>query len=125
MTRPPIVTPCHRQSALFDSTEPGHHAQAKALCDACPFAGPCAEALRDTIATWGYDRSHGPRGTWAGRLLDPTGNTRGQNPCGTPAAYNRHRYHGEPPCEPCKAAHTARARDAKRRARERAKEVAA
>lgn len=25
-------------------------------------------------------------------------------PCGTEAAYNRHRYHDEEPCGPCKAA---------------------
>jgi hypothetical protein len=28
-------------------------------------------------------------------------------PCGTPAAYARHLYHDEPPCESCRAAHSA------------------
>jgi hypothetical protein len=29
-------------------------------------------------------------------------------PCGTPAAYTRHRYHGEKPCDACSAAWSAR-----------------
>jgi hypothetical protein len=29
-------------------------------------------------------------------------------PCGTPAAYTRHRYHGERPCEACRDAWSAR-----------------
>jgi hypothetical protein len=32
-------------------------------------------------------------------------------PCGTPAAYTRHRYHGEPPCEACRAAWSERCRE--------------
>lgn len=28
-------------------------------------------------------------------------------PCGTPAAYRRHRVHGEEPCQGCKDAHAA------------------
>ena len=30
--------------------------------------------------------------------------TRDLHPCGTPAAYQRHRYHGETPCDECKKA---------------------
>ena len=32
-------------------------------------------------------------------------------PCGTPAAYNRHRYHGEQPCEACRAAWSERCKE--------------
>ena len=32
-------------------------------------------------------------------------------PCGTPAAYTRHRYHGEPPCEACRKAWSERCKE--------------
>lgn len=35
-------------------------------------------------------------------------------PCGTPSAYDRHRVHGEEPCEPCRAAYREYHRERKR-----------
>lgn len=40
-------------------------------------------------------------------------------PCGTNAAYRRHKRHGEKPCESCRQAHHRYNADAKRRRRER------
>jgi len=46
-------------------------------------------------------------------------------PCGTPAAYRRHLYHGEEPCQQCRDAHNDRTREhggirIRNRARQRA-----
>lgn len=40
--------------------------------------------------------------------------------CGTDAGYQRHRRHGEPPCDACKAGRRAADRERRRRRRERA-----
>lgn len=43
------------------------------------------------------------------------GRRRSIQPCGTKAAYDRHLYHGQPPCEPCRDAYRAYERGRKRR----------
>lgn len=40
------------------------------------------------------------------------------HPCGTEAAYQRHRKRGEPTCRPCKDAHNEHRRESLRRLRE-------
>ncbi len=60
-------TPCFGESALFDSTHPGDHALAKALCDTCPALAACKDHLRATRQA--AHPGAGPEGTWAGHLL--------------------------------------------------------
>jgi hypothetical protein len=72
-------TPCHGESASFDSTDQKDHAFAKSLClglrrpdgsqitKPCPMLGPCKKLLDDTLEEYGKG---GPRGTWAGILVD-------------------------------------------------------
>lgn len=43
----------------------------------------------------------------------PTIGPRQLRPCGTMAAYARHRANGEQPCAPCRAAHAAEKREAR------------
>jgi len=51
---------CVGQHALFDSTEPGDHQAARALCRACPVVAACRELVPPGTQF--------PTGTWAGRL---------------------------------------------------------
>jgi hypothetical protein len=72
-------TPCHGHTALFDSTDQPDHARAQNMClglrrpdgsqitKPCPFLAGCKKLLDDTLETYGKG---GPRGTWAGILVD-------------------------------------------------------
>lgn len=82
-------------------------ATAKAICAGCPVAVQC----------WTTARSDKLSGVWGGELMRE-GERRflsgeGASPCGTSAAYHRHRRNGETPCDPCRKAHR------EKRARER------
>lgn len=57
---------CRDRSDLFDSTDPDDHADAKALCAACPVLVACARALAEARTAGAYAC---PVGTWAGQLL--------------------------------------------------------
>jgi len=61
---------CVGQHALFDSTEPGDHQAARALCDQCPVRDWCAEHIPRAVDL--------PVGTWAGRLYGSRAHTRAQ-----------------------------------------------
>jgi hypothetical protein len=73
------TTPCFGQSELFDSTDQPDHAKAANLClglrrpdgsqitKPCPFLAGCKKLLDDTLETYGKG---GPRGTWAGILVE-------------------------------------------------------
>lgn len=109
---------CSGLWSLFDSTEPEDHAAAKRLCAGCPVRSTCSE-----IALSQRDSPTGRlaiEGTWAGELHGGERNAyrRAQNvskvakksgnlaPCGTRAAYERHRRAGEQACDDCLAAKT-------------------
>jgi hypothetical protein len=78
-------TPCHGESASFDSTDQKDHAFAKSLClglrrpdgsqitKPCPMLGPCKKLLDDTLEAYGKDSVSG---TWAGVLVVPGGHRR-------------------------------------------------
>lgn len=57
--------PCAGKAALFENTR--RHAEAKAICDTCPYIEPCAE-LRDRNQAEARPGC-GYVGTWAGQLL--------------------------------------------------------
>lgn len=62
------ITPlCVGKSALFDSTHPADHIEAKALCDACPAIEACRRLRDDTRRGSGYAQAS-LEGTWAGEL---------------------------------------------------------
>lgn len=110
---------CVGSHDLFDSTDPRDHVQARELCQECPARMACDGLLRqvqsDTSTISGGGK---PTGTWAGRYIDATGKERiVQEIHGTPYGYERHRYNGEAACEPCLAAHAAKARQASARRR--------
>ena len=62
---------CVGKSDLFDSTDPGHHEQARKLCADCPVSSWCAEQASMALKAAG-SRAHRRGavlvGTWAGRL---------------------------------------------------------
>jgi hypothetical protein len=113
---------CIGQPLLFESTLPGDHEVAKALCEKCPALAACRELLREefdiarTLLTCGG----GPTGTWAGQMVGKS--VFKSETCGTPRGYGRHRQNAEPPCAPCLAAHNKQAAQgsARRRAQRRA-----
>lgn len=67
-----MTPPCAGRSALFDSTFPTDHAEAAAICRACPLIDGCRELLAETRRAWGSGENYGPRGTWAGELIGKT-----------------------------------------------------
>lgn len=76
--------------------------QAKAVCQRCPVTSTCL----DWALTTGQNA-----GVWGGlsedeRRASPARKPRSRQlrPCGTRAAYQRHLYRGEQPCELCQAA---------------------
>jgi hypothetical protein len=79
--------------------DPTRYAQAQLVCHGCPVKMQCRE----------YGKSMGG-GVWGGRVFEykpPRGH--GEfllQPCGTEAAYRRHRRAGEQPCPACLAAGT-------------------
>lgn len=90
--------------ATPDSTGNGSH-----ICAGCPVKVECLEAGAHEGGVWG-GVSEADRRKAAG-VRKPSRHA----PCGTPAAYERHRYHGETPCDACRLAHNER--DRLRRAR--------
>lgn len=61
-----MTAACVDQWALFDSTHLADHAEARAICDACPVFAWCREqALEIRGASYG---GRSPDGTWAGQL---------------------------------------------------------
>lgn len=114
------IAPCLGKWALFDSEDADDHAEAKALCDACPVFVWCAEELKRAQSDALY-QGHGPAGTWAGQYVGKKGRTthprRRVAKCGTPGGYKKHYREGTPYCEAC--------REAVRLAKKRLKEEAA
>lgn len=86
-------------------------AGALAVCDGCAARGPCLEwALKhDEAGVWGgttdRDRERLRRG-------EPVAERKpaGLAPCGTVAAYARHRRRGEDACDACREANTEKGR---------------
>jgi hypothetical protein len=101
---------CVGQYALFDSTHPADHAEARDLCARCPALLPCALLLREVqTATLGVrSAGGGPAGTWAGKLV---GKPKRHAECGTDSGYHRHlKIRNEDACGPCLRAHAAAGR---------------
>ena len=76
--------------------------EAKEICRTCPLIAACLAAATDDDL-----------GIWGGRTRDerrvkpktaPRPKPRTPQPCGTKAAYQRHRYKGEPACDACRKA---------------------
>ena len=93
-----------------------------AVCESCPVRLACLGDARDFEVDRRASEVHGVRGglTVAHRLhayrrLCPRPTVEHQ-PCGTEAAYMRHRYHEEPPCRSCLEAHAARTAEKYQRA---------
>jgi hypothetical protein len=91
-----------------------------------PLADLLDQASTDARITLGARRADGPP-TWRIEPAKPRGLALvmevpvadGRLDCGTHAAYNRHRAHGETPCEACRVAERDYNRAAKRASRER------
>ena len=66
--------PCYGLSWLFDATDARSHAEARAICAACPVINACRNLLRHTQATQLVAGPNGgPEGTWAGVLIKSKG----------------------------------------------------
>lgn len=77
---------------------------AKAVCATCPVKAAClAAATDDDHGIWGgltrEERRVKPK-----TAPKPKPKPRTPQPCGTKAAYQRHRYKGEPACDACRKA---------------------
>jgi WhiB family transcriptional regulator, redox-sensing transcriptional regulator len=110
--------------AFFNETAKGV-AEAKATCAGCPVLEACrAEAMADhsLAGVWGGWTEHERGEVRAGR--EPVDRPRRSvaqarperprgelQPCGTPAAYTRHRRRGEPACEACREANRRKVRE--------------
>lgn len=57
---------CVGRHALFDSTRPEDHNEARAICATCPVIDACRQRLADMKAIAAYYTQ--PEGTWAGEL---------------------------------------------------------
>lgn len=101
-----------------DFFDPEQTNQALAICAGCPVRPEClAEALQltpkgDAGGVWGgHTKAERDR-------MRPKGRRKPPEPCGTYAAYMRHKKQRTTPCEPCRAANRAYQqsyRDRKRR----------
>jgi hypothetical protein len=91
--------------ALWFPEKGGNNGPAKAICYSCPVRVDCLEyALRQEIAVdgiWGGTSVVDRRRIRRERGIDDV------KPCGTRAAYTRHRQRGETPCPDCTAANSA------------------
>ncbi len=97
--------PCMGKHTLFDSRLRADHLKAKQLCDTCSVFAACWDNLQTVLRA---DKAVGgsPEGTWAGRLFAETRMAGSEvSDHGADAAYRRHRYIDEDPCEDCKKAH--------------------
>lgn len=101
--------------ALFYPERYESTTEAKAMCASCPVRIDCLEyALSLPISD-----DHGIWGGLSERERDRIRSQRGGlAPCGTSAAYERHRRRGDPTCEPCLTAK--RLENARNRANRRA-----
>lgn len=70
------IPPCAGLWALFDSTDPGDHARAAALCATCPIVDHCRRQLEaaraDALMGEKNGVKYGPQGTWAGEAVGVT-----------------------------------------------------
>jgi len=99
---------------MFPETEDGYGV-AREICGGCPVALSCLAARlgerHGCVAGTSPDERTRLRVAMRelelipGRPGRPVGTHR--EPCGTPAAYNRHLRHGEQPCGDCRAARAA------------------
>lgn len=89
---------------FLSTTSPaGQTAEAKEVCAPCPVRGQCLAWAQDTgieYGVWG-GLSEADRRKAAAPKSQPVA------PCGTQAAYQRHRRNGEDACDRCRAAHAA------------------
>jgi hypothetical protein len=81
---------------------PEQHAFIARYCNGCPVTAECLE----------YGREH--PGVYGGKTRQQRGYRPPPDqrlaPCGTPAAYDRHRRNGEDACDPCRLANTEQSR---------------
>ncbi len=87
--------------------------RAMSICHGCPVRDDCLHAAlagREP-GVWG-----GTSGQQRRRLEQPPKARTWLKPCGTPAAYDRHRRNQETPCPACRAAYRERDRERKGRA---------
>lgn len=87
-------------ASLFFADAPGPNMTgAKAVCAGCSVADQCLKHAMDThefYGVWGGTSPKQRRKLREGRPI-----RRHLKPCGTPAAYRRHKDHGEEPCDVC------------------------
>lgn len=84
------------------------HAAAKRVCAGCEVRDECLAYALDNderFGVWGWLSERQRR-----KIRAETKGPRVPAPCGTAAGYSRHRRHGEPPCEECRAAERAKRR---------------
>lgn len=86
------------------SARNAHIREAKEVCATCPVKAAClAAATDDDHGIWGgltrEERRVKPK-----TAPKPKPKPRTPQPCGTKAAYQRHRYKGEPACDACRKA---------------------
>lgn len=63
------LPPCTRYSpGLFDSTVPGDHLSARAVCAVCPMVRACLERAIGIAGEHEGESARGPDGTWGGLL---------------------------------------------------------
>ena len=108
---------CIRSGIDFfpDPADPEYEAQcadAKAVCRGCPEFQTCKSWAipNERFGIWG-GMDEQERAKARKRL----GIARQREPCGTEAAYKRHRAHGEEPCAPCRWANAAMSAEKKER----------
>ncbi|WP_228988624.1 WhiB family transcriptional regulator [Streptomyces sp. DH8] len=102
--------------------------EAIAACLSCPVLLLCRQAAADEERGDGKQSRYGVRGgltpvqRWAADPHTQAGKGKGGRrlaPCGTDAAYERHRRDGEQPCDPCRRAHNKRNAQLRAEARHR------
>lgn len=80
---------------------------AQVVCRDCPVRTECGEWAIETgqgYGVWGGMTERQLHARIRARKAKPENRGSERRPCGTSAAYQRHRKAGEEPCEPCKAA---------------------
>ncbi|KUJ69902.1 hypothetical protein ACZ90_07930 [Streptomyces albus subsp. albus] len=100
-----------------DPTDTATTREAIATCLGCPVLLLCRQAAAEEERGDGKASRYGIRGgltpvqRWAADPHTQAGKGKGGRrlaPCGTDAAYDRHRRNGEQPCDPCRRAHNER-----------------
>lgn len=85
-----------------DPSDEHTRARAQTICATCPVRSECSNHAQP-FGVWAGDYYHPEHGRKP-RRHTTTGRPPGRPataPCGTPAAYDRHRRNNEPPCGPC------------------------